>query len=165
MAIEGIVQPEILKINDTLRLRKFDGIYDFAFDWYQDEETVYLVDGVRKKYSQETLKCMYEYLDKQGELYFIEVLECDEFKSIGDVTFWQNDMPIVIGDKTYRGKGIAKQVIGALIQRGKLLGYTELYVNEIYEFNTVSRKCFESMGFEACEKTEKGNKFVLKVEK
>lgn len=163
MAIEGIVQPEILKINDTLRLRKFDGIYDFAFDWYQDEETVYLVDGVRKKYSQETLKCMYEYLDKHGELYFIEVLECDEFKSIGDVTFWQNDMPIVIGDKTYRGKGIAKQVIGALIQRGKLLGYTELYVNEIYEFNLASRKCFESMGFEACDKTEKGNKFVLRT--
>lgn len=163
MAIEGIVQPEILKINDTLRLRKFDGIYDFAFDWYQDEETVYLVDGVRKKYSQETLKCMYEYLDKQGELYFIEVLECDEFKSIGDVTFWQNDMPIVIGDKTYRGKGIAKQVIGALIQRGKLLGYTELYVNEIYEFNIASRKCFESMGFVAYEKTEKGRKFVLRT--
>ena len=105
MAIEGIVQPEILIINDTLRLRKFDGIYDFAFEWYQDEETVYLVDGVRKKYSQETLKCMYEYLDKQGELYFIEVLEGDTFKPIGDVTFWQMDMPIVIGDKAYRGKG------------------------------------------------------------
>lgn len=163
MAIEGIVQPEILIINDTLRLRKFDGVYDFAFDWYQDEETVYLVDGVRKKYSQETLKCMYEYLDKQGELYFIEVLEGDTFKPIGDVTFWQMDMPIVIGDKAYRGKGIAKQVIGALIQRGKLLGYTELYVNEIYEFNIVSRKCFESMGFEACDTTEKGNKFVLEI--
>ena len=161
MAIEGIVQPEILKINDTLRLRKFDGIYDFAFDWYQDEETVYLVDGVRKKYSQETLKCMYEYLDKHGELYFIEVLECDEFKPIGDVTFWQYDMPIVIGEKAYRGKEIAKQVIGALIKRGKSLGYTELYVNEIYEFNIASRKCFESMGFVAYEKTEKGNKFVL----
>ena len=163
MAIEGIVQPEILRINDTLRLRKFDGIYDFAFDWYQDEETVYLVDGVRKKYSQETLKCMYEYLDKQGELYFIEVLEDYAFKPIGDVTFWQNDMPIVIGEKAYRGKEIAKQVIGALIKRGKSLGYINLYVNEIYEFNIASRKCFESMGFVAYEKTEKGKKFVLRT--
>ncbi|MBQ6844289.1 MAG: GNAT family N-acetyltransferase [Agathobacter sp.] len=162
MPITGIEQPEILQIEDNLRLRKFDGIYDFAFDWYQDEETVYLVDGVRKKYSQETLKCMYEYLDKQGELYFIEVLEGDVFKPIGDVTFWQKDMPIVIGDKAYRGKGIAKKVIGALIQRGKELGYTKLYVNEIYEFNIASRKCFESMGFVACEKTEKGKRFVLK---
>ena len=163
MAIEGMKQPEILRISDVLRLRKFDGIYDFAFDWYQDEETVYLVDGVRKKYSQETLKCMYEYLDKQGELYFIEILENDVFKPIGDVTFWQNDMPIVIGDKSYHGKGIAKQVIGALIERGQSLGYTELCVSEIYEFNIASRKCFESMGFVAYEKTEKGNRFVLKV--
>lgn len=107
---------------------------------------------------------MYEYLDKQGELYFIEVLDGDMFKPIGDVTFWQYDMPIVIGDKAYRGKGIAKQVIRALIQRGKTLGYTKVYVNEIYEFNIASRKCFESMGFEVCEKTEKGNRFVLKVE-
>lgn len=108
MPITGVKQPEILQIEDDLRLRKFDGIYNFAFEWYQDEDTVYLVDGVRKKYSQETLKCMYEYLDKQGELYFIEVLKGDTFKPIGDVTFWQMDMPIVIGDKAYRGKGIAK---------------------------------------------------------
>lgn len=160
MPITGIEQPEILQIEDNLRLRKFDGIYDFAFDWYQDEETVYLVDGVRKKYSQETLKCMYEYLDKQGELYFIEVLEGDIFKPIGDVTFWQEDMPIVIGDRSYRGKGIGRNVICALIQRGKDLGYDALRVNEIYDFNVASRKCFESLGFVAYEKTEKGNRFI-----
>ena len=161
MPIAGIEQPEILQIQKNLRLRKFDGVYDFAFEWYQDEETVYLVDGIRKKYNWETLKCMYEYLDKQGELYFIEVLEGDIFKPIGDVTFWQADMPIVIGAKDYRGKGIAKKVIGTLIQRGKLLGYTEQYVNEIYEYNVASRKCFERMGFTAYERTEKGNRFVL----
>lgn len=159
MPIVGVEQPEIIQINNELRLRKFDGIYDFAFDWYQDEETVYLVDGVRKKYSQETLKCMYEYLDKQGELYFIEVLEGDIFKPIGDVTFWQEDMPIVIGDRSYRGKGIGRKVICALIQRGKDLGYDALRVNEIYDFNVASRKCFESLGFVAYEKTEKGNRF------
>jgi len=101
-------------------------------------------------------------LDKQGELYFIEVLEDGVFKTIGDVTFWQEDMPIVIGEKTYRGRGIAKKVIGALVQRGRSLGYTEVYVNEIYEFNVASRKCFESMGFVAYKKTEKGQRFVLK---
>lgn len=83
MAISGVVQPEILQVDDGLRLRKYDGIYDFAFDWYQDEETAYLVDGVRKPYSEETLQCMYEYLNKQGELYFIEVSENGKFKPIG----------------------------------------------------------------------------------
>lgn len=162
MAIEGILQPEILQIDENIRLRKFDGIYDFAFDWYQDEETVYLVDGVRKPYSQETLKCMYEYLDKHGELYFIEVMEDNTYIPIGDVAFWKDDMPIVIGDKSYRGKGIAKKVIHSLIERGKSLGYDRLYVNEIYEFNIASRKCFESLGFQAYEKTEKGDRFIYR---
>lgn len=161
MAIEGIVQPDVLQIDDEIRLRKYDGAYDFAFDWYQDEETVYLVDGVRKPYSAETLKCMYEYLNKQGELYFIEMLKDGAWAPIGDVTFWKDDMPIVIGDRAYRGKGIAKKVIARLIERGKSLGYDSLHVNEIYEFNAVSRKCFESLGFEAYERTEKGNRFRL----
>lgn len=159
MPIQGIKQPEIIQIDETLRLRKFDGIYDFAFDWYQDVETVYMVDGVKRPYSQETLKCMYEYLDKQGELYFIEVQKADTYVPIGDVTFWKDDMPIVIGDKAHRGQGIGKKVIQCLIKRGQELGYQTLYVNEIYEFNEASRKCFESLGFRAYEKTEKGNRY------
>ena len=161
MPIHNIGQPEVLQIGDDLRLRKFDGEFDFAFDWYQDEETVYLVDGNRKPYSRELLESMYRYLDNHGELYFIEVAESGGWKPIGDVTFWQEDMPIVIGDPQYRGRGIGRKVITALIQRGKQLGYSRLYVNEIYEHNIGSRKCFESAGFRAYEKTEKGSRFYI----
>ena len=159
MPIPNIEQPNILPIDDALRLRKFDDCFDFAFDWYQDEETVWLVDGVRRPYSRETLGNMYHYLDKHGELYFIEALKEGVWKPIGDVTFWPDDMPIVIGDRAYRGRGVGKKVIAALIQRGRELGFETLRVNEIYEYNTASRKCFESMGFRAYEKTEKGNRF------
>ena len=44
-------------------------------------------------------------------------------------------MPIVIGDKSYRGKGIGKKVICTLMERGKLLGYDKLFVNEITSKN------------------------------
>ena len=162
MPITGIRQPEVIQIEDGLRLRKNDGIYDFAFDWYQDEDTVCMVDGVRKKYSRELLAAMYEYLNDQGELYFIEVLEHGTYRPIGDVTFWKDDLPIVIGERTYRGRGIAKKVIRALIQRGRELGYDSLRVQEIYAFNEPSRRCFESLGFCAYEKTEKGDRFLLK---
>lgn len=101
MPILTIPQPEILPVDETLRLRKFDGCFDFAFDWYQDEETVYLVDGVRRAYSRETLENMYRYLDRHGELYFIEIEEHGTFRPIGDVTFWREDMPIVIGEPQY----------------------------------------------------------------
>ena len=158
MPIPNIGQPLILKIEEGLRLRKFDDCFDFAFRWYQDEETVYLVDGVRRPYSRETLSNMYHYLDKQGELYFIEVLK-DGWEPIGDVCFWREDLPIVIGDPAYRGKGIGRKVISALIERGRQLGYDRIFVSEIYDYNVASRKCFENAGFRCLERTEKGNRF------
>ena len=45
MPIQGIEQPAVIQIDPGLRLRKYDGKDDFALAWYQDEETVYLVDG------------------------------------------------------------------------------------------------------------------------
>lgn len=163
MPIPNIEQPEVIVIEDDLRLRKFDDHFDFAFDWYQDEETVYLVDGVKRPYSRETLGNMYHYLEKHGELYFIEIKENGIFRPVGDVCFWQEDLPVVIGVPQYRGRGIGRKVISALIGRGRTLGYDTLRVGEIYEYNVGSRKCFESLGFRAYEKTEKGNRFLLNL--
>lgn len=165
MPIEGIAQPDIIDVGEGLRLRKFDGKYDFAFDWYQDIETVYLVDGVKKPYSHEKLRAMYEYLNTHGELYFIEVAVNGEFRPIGDAAFWREDMPIVIGNKSFRGKKIGQKVISALIKRGRELGFSELYVREIYDYNAASRSCFEGLGFRAYGKTDKGSRFVLKLDK
>lgn len=163
MPIPGVEQPEIIQISRDLRLRKFDDVYGFAFAWYQDPDTVYLVDGNSEPYTMGKVGGMYHFLDKRGELYFIEAAEPEGWKPIGDVTFWKDDLPIVIGDPAYRGRQIGRGVIGALIGRGRELGYTQLYVDEIYDYNTGSRKCFESMGFRAYEKTEKGSRFVLEL--
>ena len=163
MAIPGIEQPAIIQVDNTLRLRKYDGVHDFALEWYLDKDTVYLVDGKRDPYTMERLGGMYRYLDNAGELYFIEVLENDIYKPIGDVTFWQEDMPIVIGDPAYRCKGIGRKVISALIERGKSLGYDHLAVGEIYDWNEGSRRCFESVGFVAYEKSEKGSSYRLNL--
>lgn len=163
MAIQGIDQPDVIQIDESLRLRKFDGIYDFALQWYQDEETVYLVDGVKNTYSPQRLQKMYEFLNNAGELYFIEVQESGTYRPVGDVTFWQKDMPIVIGDPNYRGRGIGRRIVSALIQRGKALGYEYLAVDEIYDWNVSSRRCFESQGFRAYEKTKKGAKYRLAI--
>jgi len=163
MPIDGIVQPEIIEIESGLRLRRFDGIYDFAFGWYQDPELVYLVDGVRRAYSQETLTAMYAYLHKHGELYFIEVEKDGAFVPVGDVTFWEGDMPIVIGDPDCRGRGIGKKVISSLIGRARTLGFTSLRVGEIYDWNPASKRCFEACGFTPSAKTEKGHSYHLKL--
>ena len=165
MPIPGIKQPNLLEIDNMLRLRKYDGICDFALNWYQDENLVFLVDGNREPYTMERLKRMYAYLDAHGELYWIEINDNNHYIPIGDVTFWQEDMPIVIGDKTFQGNHIGRKVLKALVARGTFLGYNTLYVQEIYDFNIASQKCFESVDFQPYEKTEKGKRYRLSVKK
>ncbi|MBO4359972.1 MAG: GNAT family N-acetyltransferase [Eubacteriaceae bacterium] len=161
MPIPGTQQPEIIQIDDTLRLRRFDNVYDFALDWYLDGDTTYLVDGDPVPYSRYTLDRMYSYLDGYGELYFIEYLTDGEYVPIGDVTFCCDDLPIVIGPKEMRGRGIGKKVILALCERARQLGYETLGVKEIYDFNTASIACFTSCGFTESGRTEKGHSYIL----
>lgn len=162
MPIAGIEQPIIINIEDDLRLQKYNGIHHFALRWYQDEETVKLVDGLSAKiYDIHRLDRMYHYLDNEGELYFIEIKENDTFLPIGDVTFCKDDMPVVIGDKLYRGRGIGKKVIATLINRAKELGYDSINVNEIYFHNEASKRLFTSLGFVPYEKTDKGYRYEL----
>ncbi|MDR0889931.1 MAG: GNAT family N-acetyltransferase [Oscillospiraceae bacterium] len=163
MPILGTRQPEFLSVDALTRLRRYDGKHDFALEWYRDPQTVFLIDGDTEPYTPQRLKRMYEYLDAHGELYFIERLQDRNFVPIGDVTFWQKDMPIVIGDRAYQGKGIGRRVIQTLIERAKFLQYPCIFVNEIYDTNCASRKCFESAGFRAYEKTEKGSRFKLNL--
>ena len=163
MAIQGIIQPGIIQIDDDLRLRKFDDVHEFALEWYRDEELVWLVDGVRNQYTPERLKRMYHYLDHAGELYFIEAREKGKFIPIGDVTLCLDDLPIVIGNGHYRGKGIGRKVISALISRAKALGFDHVSVGEIYHWNAASRRCFESLGFTISAQTEKGAGYRLEL--
>jgi len=161
MPIEGIVQPEIWPVDGEIRLRRFDGVFDFALEWYQDPELVWMVDGVREPYTPEKLARMYAYLEKAGELYFIEALEDGRFVPIGDVTLWQEDMPIVIGNPEYRGRGVGRRVVRALVERGRELGFSTLHVDQIYHYNIPSQTCFERAGFRQSGRTEKGVSYEL----
>ena len=163
MPIPGVTQPAILPVDAEIRLRRFDGVYDFALSWYQDVDVVYLVDGVRSAYDMDRLTRMYTYLDQQGELYFIEARAGEDWRPVGDVTFLKEDMPIVIGDGAWRGRGVGGRVIRALIRRGRALGYDRLGVREIYAFNPVSRRCFEKAGFRVCGETDKGWRLSLSL--
>ncbi|HFI0457619.1 TPA: GNAT family N-acetyltransferase [Streptococcus suis] len=156
MAIDGVEQPKLLEINKYLRLRKYDGYHDFALIWHQDLELVWLVDGDKEPYSHDLLNRMYDYLSKNGECYFIEILENGQFLPIGDVTLFKDDFAIAIGDRRYWKKGIGTKVLHRMIERAREVGLEEILVEEIYDWNLGSRKLFEKCGFEAVEKTKKG---------
>ncbi|QOR35132.1 GNAT family N-acetyltransferase [Clostridium sp. 'deep sea'] len=164
MPILGVNQPQIIVISSELRLRKFDNNFEFALHWYQDLPTLKLLDNRDKEpYDLTKVTKMYNYLNNIGELYFIEVKENNRFKPIGDVTFWQNDMPIVIGEKSYRGKGIGFKVVKSLIERAKTLGYQQISIREIYKFNVGSQKTFEKAGFTKNKATKNGYSYILNL--
>lgn len=161
MPISGVPQPQLLQVDDRLRLRRFDGEFAVALPWYQDEETLRMVDGCTQPYDLPRLEKMYRYLENQGEEYFIEIQTEEGWKPVGDVTFWPQDIPIVIGEKACRGQGIGRRVVQALAKRAKALGYAEIFVHEIYSYNLPSQKMFESVGFERCGVTENGISYRL----
>lgn len=164
MPIENISQPETLFVSETLRLRKYDGNHDFALSWYRDPETVWLVDGDRDVYTPELLNKMYTHQDAHGELYFIEALGEDGWRPVGDVCLSTDDFAIVIGEKDLRGKGVGRMVTAALIHRARALGWKRVRA-EVYDFNAGSRRLFTSLGFRQEEKTEKGYRYILSLEK
>lgn len=144
-------------VGERVRLRLVDEIEECALAWYQDEEMLKLVDGKNAKaYDKEQLERMYQYLRNAGELYWIEVMENDQYKPIGDVTLCKDDLPIVIGEGRYSGKGIGSCVLDLIKERARELGYRELYVREIYDYNRGSQRLFEKAGFKKVEKTEEG---------
>ncbi len=112
-------------------------------------------------YDLDKLHRMYRWLEQHGELYWIELQQGDGWRPVGDVTFWEDDLPIVIGEKALRGQGIGGQVIAALIQRGRALGYSELHVREIFSWNHASRRMFERAGFLPYRETEQGRGYRL----
>ncbi|HEM3615641.1 TPA: GNAT family N-acetyltransferase [Streptococcus suis] len=151
MAITGIEQADILEIDKQVRLRRYDGQHDFAFEWHQDLELVWLVDGNKEPYTLDRLNRMYGYLATNGECYFIEILENGQFLPIGDVTLLRDDFAIAIGDRRYWKKWIGTKVLHRMIERAREVGLEEILVKEIYDWNTGSRKLFEKCGFEAVE--------------
>ena len=161
MPLKNIEQAEIINITPSLRLRKYDGQHSFALSWYQDLELVWLVDGDRIPYDSLLLSKMFTYLNEEGECYFIEVKTGEIFQPIGDVTLCPHDLPIVIGEKSYQGKGIGKQVLTALIERAKQLHFTCLEVEEIFEWNTNSQKLFTGLGFVKNQQTKNGYSYLL----
>ena len=161
MPMEGISQPEVLPVSPALRLRRWDGVHSFALPWYQDGETVRLVDGDTKLYTPELLEQMYSWQDAHGELYFIEALESGSWCPVGDVCLSRDDLAIVIGEKSCRGQGVGRAVVSALIGRARSLGWESLRVQEIYRFNPGSQRLFTSLGFRPCAPTEKGHSYAL----
>lgn len=158
MPLPNVTQPEVIGITDTLRLRKYDGHYELFLPGYQDPFVYQNSEGIFEESripDLDYVKGMCTYLARIGELYYIEVKEGDAFIPIGDVTVKDENPPIAIWQGQYRGKGIGKLVMQAVIDRLRSLGYTKITGSTVYQWNTASRHLHESLGFRRTAEDEK----------
>ena len=164
MPIGEIVQPEVIDINDTLRLRKYDGRYESFLAPYQQPYVYQNSEGIfddDKKPDLDYVKGMCDYLSKVGELYYIEAKEDGAFVPVGDVTVKEENPPIAIWSERYRGMGVGTAVMKTVIDRLKTLGYKKIKDSEVYKWNLPSQKLHEKLGFTRVRETEESFYYEL----
>ena len=157
MALKEFVQPERIDISDTLRLRKYDGHYELFLPGYQNPVVYQNSEGIfdeSKIPNLDYVKRMCTYLAKVGELYYIEAKENGTYIPIGDVTVKDENPPIAIWADAYRGKGIGKLVMQAVMSRLKELGFAMITGSTVYQWNTASQKLHEGLGFRRVSEDE-----------
>jgi GNAT superfamily N-acetyltransferase len=146
------VTPEILPVDHELRLRPLGGgeDADAVWPWYRDPETVALVDGPGSPtYTRDRVAAMFEALRAQGEVYLVERRTADRWAVVGDVTLAPDTLPIVIAP-THRRQGVGRRVLLRLVDRARVLGWTELRVREVLPGNDASHRLFSGVGFVPC---------------
>ncbi len=106
------IQPEIIVIENGLRLKKFDGNIERMLAGYQDPIVYQNSEGIFDKTkipNRDYISGMCKYLENAGEFYFIEIIENGEYIPIGDVTVKAENPPIAIWQEKYRGIGIPQE--------------------------------------------------------
>jgi N-acetylglutamate synthase-like GNAT family acetyltransferase len=134
---------EIRKIDEEINLIKYYPNYEIALEWYQDPELCKQVDNRDSVYDLSLLMRMYQYLNENGDLFYIEYKN----ELCGDVCLKPDGEVCIVVAKPYQNKHIGRRVIEYVKFMAKEKGLAELHA-EIYSFNTQSRKMFESVGFQ-----------------
>jgi len=165
MPFAGIEQPETIVLNETYRLRKYDGSYEQALAGYQDPVVYQNSEGIFDPARMPDLgyvRGMFRYLDSAGELYFIEALENGEYVAVGDVTAKPENPPIAIWYPRHRGKGLGFLAMQAVIERLRATGCRRIMGSTVYTWNAASLALHKKLGFSVVAQTE--NEYILEKE-
>lgn len=129
-----------------------------AVAWYRDPVVLWGSEGSTEPFTPERVARMYEVLAARGEVYIVEVQGPDGFIAVGDAALSAVGVPIVIGEASWRGRGIGRQVLALLIARAQALGLPELVAHQIYADNRASLRLYEGAGFRVVSGGEEGGR-------
>lgn len=166
MPLKDNPQPEVITINDWLRLRKYDGNYQSFLPAYQDPYVYQNSEGIfdeSKIPNLDYVKRMCEYLSRVGELYYIEAKDGEVFVPVGDVTVKEENPPICIWKSECRSRGVGTLVMQTVIRRLRQLGYTQITGSTVYQWNLPSQRMHEKLGFQKTGEDEKEITYALEL--
>lgn len=130
-------------VDQQIRLVKYYPNYKTTLPWYQDPGVCKQVDNRDSVYDLKTLKAMYRFLDRHGDLFYIKYKN----RLCGDVCLRSDGEVCIVVANPYQNRQIGRRVMGEILNLAREKGMEKVYAN-IYSFNTQSRRMFESMGFQ-----------------
>ena len=123
--------------------------YDTALAWYQDPELCKQVDNRDTVYDLDLLKRMYQYLDRHGDLFYIQY----QNQLCGDVCLQPSGEVNIVIAKPFQNRHIGRRVMQEIILLAKEKGMDQLHA-QIYSFNTQSQAMFQSIGFQKVDREQ-----------
>lgn len=133
---------ENIIIDDAIQLVKYYPNYKASLKWYLDKGVCKQVDNRDEVYDLDLLKRMYQYLNKNGYLFYIKYKN----RLCGDVCLQFNGDVAIVISKEYQSRHIGRKVMQGMIELAKGKGYKQLHA-QIYSFNKQSQNMFLSAGF------------------
>lgn len=143
--ISNNIQPGLIKISESLQLKKYYPYYRRTIEWYSDPVVCKQVDNIDHIYDMTRLKAMYRYLCRNGECYYIKYKDRGKWRLIGDISLYNGQIAVVIA-KEWQNRHLGRKCVRALLERAKNIGCKQIEV-KIYPFNRQSQKMFLSVGF------------------
>ncbi len=129
-------------VDEEIILVKYYPNYKTTLAWYQDLDLCKQVDNRDTVYDLCLLKCMYKYLDRHGDLFYIKYKN----RLCGDVCLHPSGEVNIVIAKPFQNKHIGIRVKAEIVRLAKEKHIPELHA-QIYAFNTQSQKMFQSIGF------------------
>lgn len=130
------------KVSEEISLVPYFDNFEYTLNWYKDFDVCKQVDNIDFVYDIERLKKMYNYLNENGDLYYIEYKN----KLVGDICLTNDSEITIVICKEYQNRHIGRKCVYEILKIAKEKSFKSVKAN-IYTFNEQSQKMFESVGF------------------
>jgi GNAT superfamily N-acetyltransferase len=127
---------DLVLVDDELRLRAYAGDADLE------------VAGSWCSGTRDEVAARYRGLAARGDVYLVERRTASGWAVVSDVTLAVDGLPIVIAPD-HRRQGLARRVLLRLVDRARVLGWSELRVQDPVS-DEAARGLFTGIGFRPC---------------